>query len=448
MKKYEEKKFLKNHPLEIWKSRDVAEILADFFAANFKKAGLPEKMGRDYVWYAYKNRKNKDREKLREACEKIMLEAKDRAKNSPDEIDPIDLFDFTEVETFLDIGANKLATINYLSKKHKNIKKFIGVDTISQRGKFHDPKRSRYIQIKKRAKSLPIKCESVDFINIQFVFHHFPDARSIKRMLSICRKILKPGGTLLLWEESFAKKFDPSSIKINRALEIKTDKLFIKRFFSMSERKRREFVIANDWLINVGNPHMPWTGQYRTWPEWEKLMFEAGFYFKKSYDLGLRVNGRLKQGVHMIGVFKKLKILDGTNVFVKNKKLNKILFVLRDNKPNILYPGKWGNFGGGVEKGETPLEAIKREMKEESNIKISNITLLGKEKVTHIFRGRKYRRISHYHVAETEAKPGEIIIYEGQRAKYFTLKEILSNKNFGPLAKRMLKKYYDEINDF
>jgi ADP-ribose pyrophosphatase YjhB (NUDIX family) len=147
-------------------------------------------------------------------------------------------------------------------------------------------------------------------------------------------------------------------------------------------------------------------------------------------------------------MFKRPKILNGTNVFVKNKKLNKILFILRDNKPNILYPGKWGNFGGGVEKGEAPLEAIKREVKEESNIKIRNIELLGREKITHIFRGKRYHRISHYHVAETDALPESIEIYEGQRARYFSLKEILANKNLGPVARKMIKKYYKEIDKF
>ncbi|MFA5926056.1 MAG: NUDIX domain-containing protein [Parcubacteria group bacterium] len=448
MEKAEEKKYPAKHPLEIWKSREVTDLLIEFFGVNFKKAGLPEKMARDLILTAFKNRKTADREGLRRVCEKIMLEAKDRAKNPPDEIDPIELFDLNETEMFLDIGANKLATINYLAKKHKNIKKLIGIDTIPQRSNFHEPQKSSYFQVSPKAKSFPIKKESVDFINLQFVFHHFPDAGSIKRMLSICRKILKPGGMILLWEESFTKKFDPEMIKINRRLGIKTDKIITEKFYSLNEKKRWEFIIANDWLINVSSSHMPWTGQYRTWPEWEKLMYDAGFYFKKSYNFGLRASGRLKQGAHMIGMFKKLKILNGSNVFVKNRKLKKILFVLRDNKPNILYPGKWGNFGGGVEEGESPLEAIKREIKEESNIKISNFKLLGKEKVTHILCGEKFPRTSHYYIAETDAKLGETKIFEGQRARYFTLKEILANKNLGPVARKMIKKYYKEISSF
>jgi 8-oxo-dGTP diphosphatase len=44
---------------------------------------------------------------------------------------------------------------------------------------------------------------------------------------------------------------------------------------------------------------------------------------------------------------------------------NKFLMQLRDNIPNILYPGYWGFFGGHVEAGETPEEAVVREVAEE-----------------------------------------------------------------------------------
>ena len=38
---------------------------------------------------------------------------------------------------------------------------------------------------------------------------------------------------------------------------------------------------------------------------------------------------------------------------------------LRDNIPNIVYPGYWGLFGGHLEPGETPDVAVKRELLEE-----------------------------------------------------------------------------------
>lgn len=41
------------------------------------------------------------------------------------------------------------------------------------------------------------------------------------------------------------------------------------------------------------------------------------------------------------------------------------LMQLRDDIPNIIYPGYWAFFGGHLEPGETPEEGLKRELLEE-----------------------------------------------------------------------------------
>ncbi len=53
-------------------------------------------------------------------------------------------------------------------------------------------------------------------------------------------------------------------------------------------------------------------------------------------------------------------------IILKNKKL---MLQLRDNNKNIVFPNKWGFFGGGIKIGETPLYSVKREMNEELNLK-------------------------------------------------------------------------------
>jgi 8-oxo-dGTP diphosphatase len=44
---------------------------------------------------------------------------------------------------------------------------------------------------------------------------------------------------------------------------------------------------------------------------------------------------------------------------------DRFLLQLRDDIPTIAYPGYWGFFGGHIEPGETPEQALKRELSEE-----------------------------------------------------------------------------------
>ena len=47
---------------------------------------------------------------------------------------------------------------------------------------------------------------------------------------------------------------------------------------------------------------------------------------------------------------------------------------LRDNKPEIFYPGHWGCFGGAVEAGEAPMDALRRELREEIQFDMQDAT--------------------------------------------------------------------------
>ena len=49
---------------------------------------------------------------------------------------------------------------------------------------------------------------------------------------------------------------------------------------------------------------------------------------------------------------------------------NRLLIYLRDNKPEIPFPNQWDFFGGHVEEGETPEQALVREIKEELGVEL------------------------------------------------------------------------------
>ena len=65
----------------------------------------------------------------------------------------------------------------------------------------------------------------------------------------------------------------------------------------------------------------------------------------------------------------------GASVFFLNND-NQVLLLLRDNKKNIPFPNCWDALGGHVDPGETPLECIVREMKEEIDYELESPELI------------------------------------------------------------------------
>jgi len=55
---------------------------------------------------------------------------------------------------------------------------------------------------------------------------------------------------------------------------------------------------------------------------------------------------------------------------------DKYILQLRDDRPGIAARGQWSLFGGGIDSGETPLEAVKRELFEELSIRPDSFRFL------------------------------------------------------------------------
>ena len=69
------------------------------------------------------------------------------------------------------------------------------------------------------------------------------------------------------------------------------------------------------------------------------------------------------------------KIL-GAGVIIENDE-GKVLFFLRDNKSTIPFPNQWSIPGGHVEQNESPMCTVKRELKEEMELEIGEISFFG-----------------------------------------------------------------------
>ena len=104
----------------------------------------------------------------------------------------------------------------------------------------------------------------------------------------------------------------------------------------------------------------------------------------------------------------------------------KYLMQLRDDIPNIAYPGVWGFFGGHIEPEEEPEAALKRELIEEINYQAEQLTL---------FRcdgAGKYLR--YIYSCSLTVPVTELELKEGWDLKLLTLAEIRQGFAYSPQA--------------
>ena len=114
---------------------------------------------------------------------------------------------------------------------------------------------------------------------------------------------------------------------------------------------------------------------------------------------------------------------------------NQILLFLRDDKPDIPFPGLWDIPGGHLEEGETPEQCIIREMKEEMDLDLNSFELFLKseygEKTEFTFWKKANLKID------------TIQLTEGQRLRWFTRDEAKNTKlpyNFNQLIEEFYVK--------
>ncbi len=98
----------------------------------------------------------------------------------------------------------------------------------------------------------------------------------------------------------------------------------------------------------------------------------------------------------------------------------KVLCQLRDNKPEIICPGEWScSPGGHVETGESPNEAILRELREEFEIEVTRLAML----LIHTEHTGKFQGIYYGFRADLVTPVEEVKCNEGVRAEFFMIEQ-------------------------
>lgn len=115
------------------------------------------------------------------------------------------------------------------------------------------------------------------------------------------------------------------------------------------------------------------------------------------------------------------------------------LLYLRDGKPGIPFPHHWDLIGGHVEEGETPEEALIREVKEEIDFNLIDYTFF-KEYLC--LEGDAYPNIKFIYTGRIHLPLEEIPLLEGDRLQFFTREEIPDVK-FANILKRIMLDYIE-----
>jgi len=124
---------------------------------------------------------------------------------------------------------------------------------------------------------------------------------------------------------------------------------------------------------------------------------------------------------------------------------NKIIAILRDNKPNINFPGQWDLPGGARERKENPFECAQREIEEELAIKIDSKNIVWQRiyPAMHDPNLKAYFMVVKINQQNIEKlKFGD----EGQEWKLTTIPEFLEETNAIKPIKDRLKDYLEHTD--
>ncbi len=108
---------------------------------------------------------------------------------------------------------------------------------------------------------------------------------------------------------------------------------------------------------------------------------------------------------------------------------------LRDDKEGVLHPGCWAGFGGSVENGKSPEEALVREVLEETGLQLRKASFLA-EVVDERAEGGGGDRVRIY-VTDMAIGPEDIELTEGAGVGVFSIDE-LKFMRLSPFVRRVL----------
>ncbi len=210
-----------------------------------------------------------------------------------------------DTRSFLDFGCGRLALLRKIGQMSSDELILYGFDPYSDPEHLpHDPR----IHFFTSQEALS-KLKDIDMAYTSYVFHHLEE-HIIHQSLDTLHKLLKPGGTLLVIEETFPEinsvEQDEEAFAFAKASGIDLEKNLREKFLELPTQEKLLTLFVNDVLININNlGYMPWTNQYRSMNQWTEVISSHGFNLQQQLYFGVFREGRLKQGITSLLRFRK-----------------------------------------------------------------------------------------------------------------------------------------------
>ena len=105
---------------------------------------------------------------------------------------------------------------------------------------------------------------------------------------------------------------------------------------------------------------------------------------------------------------------------------------LRDTLPNIFYPAHWGCFGGAVNDGEKPLDALVREVEEELEYRVERAAEFTRFEfdLSHLGQPKVFRTFFEVRVPDEAFR--RFVLHEGAAFEAIPGRELLAHRKVTP----------------
>jgi 8-oxo-dGTP pyrophosphatase MutT (NUDIX family) len=105
---------------------------------------------------------------------------------------------------------------------------------------------------------------------------------------------------------------------------------------------------------------------------------------------------------------------------------------LRDPLPSIFYPDHWGCFGGALDAGEQPCDALRRELQEELEFEMQSARQFTRFDFDFGALGHPRTFRLYYEVPVSPQAWGRFVLHEGREVQAFEGAELLAHRKVTP----------------